>query len=221
VSSPEVNQYFPPQKAEVTGNPVRNIFSDRNIIRSEALEFFGLRPERKTVFIMGGSLGAKSINETIAGNIEAFKQNNLQIIWQTGKSYSYKAAEVEEENSGIWTNAFIDRIEYAYVAADVVVSRAGAMAIAELCVVGKPVIFVPYPFASEDHQMVNAINLLKKNAALVIKDNEVKSKLMGAILQLLNNSSLCLELRENISKLANTNADKKIAEEILKYLNKK
>ncbi|MEP6594977.1 MAG: undecaprenyldiphospho-muramoylpentapeptide beta-N-acetylglucosaminyltransferase [Ginsengibacter sp.] len=220
VASEETNQFFPPKKIVVTGNPVRNIFSKANIIRGEAVEFFGLRPELKTVFVMGGSLGAKSINEAVAVNIGAFKQNNLQLIWQTGKSYSHKAAGVEEENPTIWTNAFIDKIEYAYAAADVVVSRAGAMAIAELCIVGKPVIFVPYPFASEDHQMVNALALVKKNAALVVKDNEVKNTLMDAILQLLNNNTLCLELRENISMLANTDADKKIAEEIIKHVNK-
>jgi len=219
VASEELNQFFPPKKVVVTGNPVRNIFSESNIIRSEALEFFGLNAELKTVFILGGSLGAKSINEAVAASVEVFKQNNLQLIWQTGKSYSYKAAVVEEENSSIWTNAFIDKIEYAYAAADIVVSRAGAMTIAELCVVGKPVIFVPYPFASEDHQTVNAMALVKKNAALVIKDSEVKSKLMNTILQLLNNNTLSLEMRENISKLANTGADKKIAEEILKYIN--
>ena len=220
VADEELNQYFPPKKVVVTGNPVRNIFSEGNIIRSEAVEFFGLNPEFKTVFVMGGSLGAKSINEAIAANVETFKQNKVQLIWQTGKSYSYKAAGVEEENPLIWTNAFIDKIEFAYAASDVVVSRAGAMAIAELCVVSKPVIFIPYPFASEDHQMVNAMALVKKNAALVIKDSEVKTKLMDTILQLLNDHTLSLELRENICKLANTDADKKIAEEILTHIKK-
>ena len=109
-------------------------------------------------------------------------------------------------------------MEYAYAAADVVVSRAGAMAIAELCVTGKPVIFVPYPFASEDHQMANAMALVRKNAALVIKDSEVKTKLIDTILQLLKNDSLALELRTNISKMSNTQADEKIAEEILKHI---
>jgi UDP-N-acetylglucosamine--N-acetylmuramyl-(pentapeptide) pyrophosphoryl-undecaprenol N-acetylglucosamine transferase len=220
VASEETNQFFPPKKIVVTGNPVRKIFSESNIIRKEAIEFFGLRPELKTVFVVGGSLGAKSINETIAVNITGFKKNNLQLIWQTGKSYSYKAAGVEEEHPGVWTNAFIDKIEYAYAAADVVVSRAGAMAIAELCIVGKPVIFVPYPLASEDHQMVNAMTLVKKNAALVVKDSEVKSKLMDTILQLINNETLSVELKTNISKLANIDADKRIAEEILNDINK-
>ena len=169
---------------------------------------------------MGGSLGAKSINETIAENISVFKKNNLQLIWQTGKLYSYKAATVEEENSSVWTNAFINKMEYAYAAADVVVSRAGAIAIAELCIIAKPVIFIPYPYASEDHQMVNAIALAKKNAALVIKDSDVKTKLMEAILKLLNDNALSLELKENIGNLGNKHADKKIAEEVLNFINK-
>ncbi|MBA2562307.1 MAG: UDP-N-acetylglucosamine--N-acetylmuramyl-(pentapeptide) pyrophosphoryl-undecaprenol N-acetylglucosamine transferase, partial [Chitinophagaceae bacterium] len=122
------------------------------------------------------------------------------------------------EQQGVWTNAFITKVEYAYAAADIVVSRAGAMAIAELCVVGKPVIFVPYPLAAEDHQMANAMALVKKNAALVIKDSEVKSKLIETILQLLKNDSLALELRKNILKLSNTTANEKIAEEILKHI---
>jgi UDP-N-acetylglucosamine--N-acetylmuramyl-(pentapeptide) pyrophosphoryl-undecaprenol N-acetylglucosamine transferase len=218
VASDGMNQFFPPEKIIITGNPVRNIFLEANIVRSEALEFFGLKPELKTVVIIGGSLGAKSINETIAEHINVFKKNNLQLIWQTGKSFAEDAARVEEENPGVWTSAFINNMEYAYAAADIVVSRAGAMAIAELCVVGKPVIFVPYPFAAEDHQMANAMALVKKSAALVVKDSEVKTRLIDTILQLLKNESLALELRNNILKMSNTNASEKIAEEILKHI---
>lgn len=218
VASEGMNQFFPPEKIIITGNPIRNIFSEANIIRSEALEFFGLKPEPKTVVIIGGSLGAKSINETIAENINVFKQNNLQLIWQTGKAFAENAARVEEEKPGVWTNSFISKMEYAYAAADVVVSRAGGMAIAELSVAGKPVIFVPYPFAAENHQMANAMALEKKNAALVIKDSEIKTKLIDTILHLLKNDSLALELRRNISKLGNTHADERIAEEILKHI---
>ncbi|MEO6328640.1 MAG: undecaprenyldiphospho-muramoylpentapeptide beta-N-acetylglucosaminyltransferase [Ginsengibacter sp.] len=221
VASEGMNQFFSNKKIVLTGNPVRNIFSEANLVRSEALQFFGLKPELKTVFVMGGSLGAKSINEAIAANIKVFKQNNLQLIWQTGKLYAYKAATVEEENSSVWTNAFINKIEYAYAAADVVVSRAGAMAIAELCIVGKPVIFVPYPFAAENHQMANAMVLAKKDAAIVIKDSEVKARLMDAILKLLNDNSQSLELKQNIAKMGNQHADKKIAEVVLHFINNK
>jgi UDP-N-acetylglucosamine--N-acetylmuramyl-(pentapeptide) pyrophosphoryl-undecaprenol N-acetylglucosamine transferase len=202
----------------MTGNPVRNIFSDKVIPQQEANEFFGLKEGMKTVFVMGGSLGAQSINEAIESNINFFKEHNLQLIWQTGKSYAKDAARVEEERSNVWSNSFIDRMEYAYAAADLVVSRAGAMAIAELCVVGKPVIFVPYPYASEDHQSANAMELVNKKAALVVKDEEVKTKLFDTILNLVNDEAKMNELKNNIIELSNTNADEIIAAEILNHL---
>jgi len=219
VASYGMDKFFPPQKILMTGNPVRNIFSDNKISRKEALDFFGLKEEIKTVFVMGGSLGAKSINTVIENNLDFFKENNLQLIWQTGKGYAAAAAEAEEERTNIWTNAFINNIEYAYAAADIVVSRAGAMAISELCVVGKPVIFVPYPHASEDHQTANANALVTKHAAIMINDIEVSKKLMNAINILADNPIKANELEINISKFANTNADVLIATEILKTLN--
>jgi UDP-N-acetylglucosamine--N-acetylmuramyl-(pentapeptide) pyrophosphoryl-undecaprenol N-acetylglucosamine transferase len=203
----------------VTGNPVRNIFKDCNIIRSEAIEFFGLRPEKRTVFVMGGSLGAKSINEAIAANIQIFKKHNIQLIWQTGKPFAGDAAKFAAEESFIWTNAFIDKMEYAYTAADVVVSRAGAMAIAELAVVGKPVVFVPYPFAAEDHQTANARELVKADAALMVNNSDADTKLVSTIIALINNNEQMVDLKKNISRLGNNDADEKIAAEILKALN--
>lgn len=219
VASEEMNQYFPAKKIMVTGNPVRNIFKDCNIIRSEAIEFFGLRPDKKTVFIMGGSLGAKSINEAIAANIATFKKHNIQLIWQTGHSFAKEAAKFAAEESFIWTNAFIDKIEYAYTAADVVVSRAGAMAIAELAVVGKPVVFVPYPFAAEDHQTANARELVKADAALMVNNSDADTKLVSTIIALINNNEQMVDMKKNISRLGNNDADEKIAAEILKALN--
>ena len=212
-----MEKYFPAQKIIITGNPVRNIFSEK-ISKNEALEFFGLKKDFKTVFVMGGSLGAKSINETVEENIDFFKKNNLQLIWQTGKNYAANAAKVEEERMNIWTNAFIDQMENAYAAADVVIARAGAMTIAEICVVAKPVIFVPFPFAAEDHQTVNAMTLVNKKAALMVPDAKVKSELFPCLLHLINNEELMKELAENISKMGNTNADEIIAVEILKQI---
>lgn len=212
-----MEKYFPSEKIMVTGNPVRNIFS-RKISKNKALEFFGLRPEFKTVFVMGGSLGARSINETVEENIDFFKKNNLQLIWQTGKNYAANAAKVEEERMNIWTNSFIDKMENAYSAADVVVARSGAMTIAELCVVEKAAIFVPFPFAAEDHQTVNAMTLVNKKAALMVTDAKVKSELFPCLLHLINNEDLMNELSENISKMSITNADEIIAEEILKQI---
>ena len=220
VPSGGMEKYFPLQKIMVTGNPIRKIFS-KEIGREEALKFFGLKPELKTVFVMGGSLGAKSINETIEENIDVFKKNNLQLIWQTGKNFSAKAAKQEVERTNIWTNAFIDKMENAYAAADVVVARSGAMTVAEICVVGKPVIFVPYPFAAEDHQTVNAMVLVNKKAALIVPDKKVKNELFPCLLQLIKDESTMRELGNNVSKLKNINADEVIATEIIKEINNK
>lgn len=218
VASYGMDKFFPTEKILMTGNPVRNIFSDKKIPRKEAIEFFGFKEELKTILVVGGSLGAKSINTVIQNNLNFFTENNLQLIWQTGKGYDDVAARAEEERTNIWTNAFINNMEYAYAAADLVVSRAGAMAIAELCVVGKPVIFVPYPHAAEDHQTANANALVTNHAAIMINDNEVNEKLMDAIKWLINDPEKANELKENIAKLGNTNADEIIAEEILKTL---
>lgn len=214
VASEGMEKYFPADKIEVTGNPVRNIFKEK-ISKEKALSFFGLKTGLKTVFVMGGSLGAKSINETIEENVEIFKKNNLQLIWQTGKLYAAQAAQVEVEASTIWTNAFISQMENAYAAADIIVARAGAMTIAELQVTGKATIFVPYPFASEDHQSENAMALVKKHAAMMIKDNEVKTKLMDTILDLVKDEKKIHELEYNISKNGHTDADKIIANTII------
>lgn len=219
VASGGMEKYFPAKKIMITGNPVRAVFS-KKISKEEALSFFGLKPGMKTVFVMGGSLGARSINETIDENIDVFKKNNLQLIWQTGKNFAGHAAKAEEERTNIWTNAFINKMEYAYAAADIVVARAGAMTIAEMCVVKKAAVFVPYPYAAENHQVVNAGNLVERNAAFMVLDAEVKTKLIPVLLDLVKNEKLIEELENNISKMSNTNADETIALEILKTLNK-
>ncbi|MEO9020932.1 MAG: undecaprenyldiphospho-muramoylpentapeptide beta-N-acetylglucosaminyltransferase [Ginsengibacter sp.] len=219
VPSEEMEKYFPAEKIKITGNPVRNIFS-KKIPKGEALKFFGLKADQKTVFVMGGSLGARSINEVIEENIDVFKKNNLQLIWQTGKSYAAKAASEEVERMNIWTNAFIDRMENAYFASDVVVARSGAMTIAEMCVVGKPAIFVPYPFSAEDHQTANAMALVNKKAGLMVRDGEVKNRLIPELLHLINDEGLMKELENNVSLMSNTSADEVIANEILKQINK-
>ncbi len=219
VASEGMEKYFPADKILVTGNPVRDVFS-KKISKEEALNFFGLKAGIKTVFVMGGSLGAKSINEVMEANIDAFKKNNLQLIWQAGKNYADKAARAEEERSNIWTNAFINRMECAYAAADVVVARAGAMTIAEISVTGKATLFVPYPFAAEDHQTANALFLTKKNAALMVADADAKTKLIPELLELINNKKRIEELENNVSKLGNPQADTIITEAILQHINK-
>jgi UDP-N-acetylglucosamine--N-acetylmuramyl-(pentapeptide) pyrophosphoryl-undecaprenol N-acetylglucosamine transferase len=219
VATNGMEKYFPANKTIITGNPVRNIFSEK-ISKPEALVFFGLKPDVKTVFVMGGSLGAKSINETIDKNIDAFKKNNLQLIWQTGKSFAGQAAKAEEEKNNIWTNAFITRMEYAYAAADIIVARAGAMTIAELALVGKAAVFVPYPFASEDHQAENALALVRKEAAIMVRDADVQKHLIDTLLELVKDEKKIHELETNILKTANGHADETIANEILKTIKK-
>ncbi len=219
VASEGMGKYFPENKIVITGNPVRNIFLEK-ISKQEALKFFGLKPGLKTVLVIGGSLGARSINETIEKNIDVFKKNNLQLIWQTGKLFAGQAAKAEEEQNNIWTNAFIGKMEYAYAAADIVVSRAGAMSVAEIAVTGKATIFVPYPFAAEDHQAANALALVKKHAAIMVRDADVKLHLVDTVLKLIKDEKKIKEMEINISAMGNTNADATIANEILKTIDK-
>ena len=218
VATDGMEKFFPASKILVTGNPVRKTIVQSSISKNEALKFFGLGTEQKTVLIIGGSLGAKSINEAISKHLDELLNNGLQLIWQTGKPYSLKAKERAINIPNVWVGDFINQMEYAYSAADIVISRAGAMAIAELCVAEKPVLFVPYPFAAEDHQTVNAKNLVEKNAALMVRDNEAIDKLVPMIIDLSKNDIKQNELTQNIKKLAIKNADETIAEEIIKTI---
>lgn len=217
-ASDGMEKFFPAEKIIITGNPVRAGIVTNPVSREDAMKFFGLDLGKKTVLSTGGSLGAKSINEAIDANIDEFGKNDLQLIWQTGKLYADKAKQVVSGRKNIWTNDFITKMEYAFAAADMVISRSGAMSIAELCVVKKPVVFVPFPFAAEDHQTVNAQNLMDKNAGILIKDKEVKEKLVPTIIALAKDESKQNELKTNIGKLAVTNAAEVIAEEILKWI---
>jgi UDP-N-acetylglucosamine--N-acetylmuramyl-(pentapeptide) pyrophosphoryl-undecaprenol N-acetylglucosamine transferase len=209
-----MEKFFPKEKIIVTGNPVRAGIAHSTISNSEGKKFFSLDEGKKAVLVVGGSLGAKSINEAIDKHLDELLNAGLQLIWQTGKLYTPKA----KVGKGVWVNAFINQMEYAYAAADMVISRSGAMSVAELCVVKKPVLFVPYPYAAEDHQTVNAQQLVNKNAALMVKDSEALDKVVPAIIQLARNDIKQAELKKNIGLLAITNADKVIANEILKAL---
>ncbi|MBK8521766.1 MAG: undecaprenyldiphospho-muramoylpentapeptide beta-N-acetylglucosaminyltransferase [Chitinophagaceae bacterium] len=218
VASDGMEKFFPGNKIMIVGNPVRTSISQSTVTREEGIQFFGLDPAKRTVLSVGGSLGAKSINEALDTNLDMFEQNNLQLIWQTGKPYVEKAIHTTKGKPDIRTNDFITRMEFAYAAADLVISRSGAMAIAELCVMKKAVIFVPFPFAAEDHQTVNAQNLVNKNAGIMIKDSEALALLVPAIIALAKDEHKQEELKTNISKLAITNADEIIATEILKNI---
>ena len=215
VAGDGMDKFFSLKKILITGNPVRESISKCIISREEAIRFFNLDPNKKTILSVGGSLGSKTINETLAANVDEFDKNGLQLIWQTGKPYAEQAKQLAAEKTNVWVNDFIMQMEYAYAAADIVISRSGAMAITELCVQKKAVIFVPYPFAAEDHQTVNAQNLVSKNAGMMIKDNKALNALVPAVLALINDEIKMQELKFNISKLAIINADEIIANNIL------
>lgn len=222
VASDGMEKFFRKEKLQVTGNPVRPAIRNiKHVNREEAISFFGLNPGKKILLVVGGSLGARSINEAISNGIDKITGANLQLIWQTGKTNAEVWKKATKGKEDVWVNDFINQMELAYAAADLVVSRAGAMAIAELCVVGKPVIFVPYPYAAEDHQTVNAMNLVNKQAALMVKDADVKEKLVPAVIQLNEDAELQNTLNDNINKYAVYDADEKVAREIIESLNRK
>jgi UDP-N-acetylglucosamine--N-acetylmuramyl-(pentapeptide) pyrophosphoryl-undecaprenol N-acetylglucosamine transferase len=213
-----MEKFFPATRIVVTGNPVRTAISQSTITKREGLKFFSLDEIKKTVLVIGGSLGARSINLAIDKDLDELLHAGLQLIWQTGRPYAAKAKERSQGESSVWVDDFITQMELAYAAADMVVSRSGAMTVAELCVVKKPVLFVPYPYAAEDHQTVNAMRLVNKNAALIVQDKAVPDKLTPAIIELAKNENRQNELKKNIGALAVTNADRIIAEEILKSI---
>ncbi|RYY49769.1 MAG: undecaprenyldiphospho-muramoylpentapeptide beta-N-acetylglucosaminyltransferase [Chitinophagaceae bacterium] len=213
-----MEKFFPASKIMVSGNPVRQTITNANMSREEALLKFGLAIDKRTVLSVGGSLGAKSINEAIDRDLELFEQNGLQLIWQTGKLYKEKALNRASGKTCVYVNDFISNMEAAYAAADLVISRSGAMAIAELCVVKKPSVFVPYPFAAEDHQTVNAKTLVNRHAAKMITDADALQLLVPAVMELAKDEKKQEELRNNIAKLAVLDADMIIAKEILKII---
>lgn len=215
VASAGMEQFFPPEKIVITGNPVRKAIAKSTVTREEALKFFGLSESKKTILAVGGSLGAKSINEVMAQHVVDINQLGLQLIWQTGKNTAAAYIERGRPLECVWVNEFITDMDKAYAAADVVISRSGAMSVTELCVAGKPVIFVPYPFAAEDHQTVNAQRLVDKDAAMLIKDSDAQARLFGAITDLAFNEAKQEKFKKNISALAVKDADVRIAEEIV------
>lgn len=218
VATEGMERFFPKQKIKITGNPVRASITKSTITQKEGIAFFNLNQNKKTILSIGGSLGAKSINEAIAQHINLFDENNLQLIWQTGKPYAENGKSIAAGKNNIWANDFITQMEYAYAAADIVISRSGAIAIAELAVAKKPTVFVPFPFAAEDHQTANAQNLVNKNAGMLIKDNEAFNKLIPTLIELSKNENKQQELITNISKLGIANADEIIADEIVNYI---
>lgn len=214
-----MEKFFPVEKIMVTGNPVRSqIVNCHTISQNEALEYFDLEPRKTTLLVVGGSLGARSINEAVLAGVNDLLKANLQLIWQTGKTMAADAAQVAAEHKQVWANEFIREMEYAYAAADVIIARAGAMTVAEVCVAAKPTIFVPYPFAAEDHQTANAKQLVDKNAALMVSDAEAKDKVVKMAIKLAADKSKRLEMSQQLEKLAIIDADERVAKEVLKCI---
>jgi len=220
VANEGMEKFFPAEKIMVTGNPVRKTIVESTITRAEALQFFGLAEDKKTILAVGGSLGARSINEVMAKHVHELESLNLQLIWQTGKATANTYVERGRAYKNVWVNDFIQDMDKAYAAADVVVSRAGALTVAELCVTKKPVVFVPYPLAAEDHQTVNAKYLVDREAALMVKDNESQAKLFSAVTMLATNEELQEKFIRNIAAFSVTNADEIVAKEILSVIKK-
>lgn len=213
-----MDKFFPKEKIKYTGNPVRAVIQKINVTREAAYQFFGLNANKKTLFVFGGSLGANSINEALLSCVNNLATNDIQIIWQTGKSFAEKAKTATGHFENVKVFDFLREMEMAYTAADVIVSRAGALSIAELSLVGKPVIFVPYPHAAEDHQTHNAMALVKKGAAKMIKDGEVGEKLYEEVMNIFNDDDAQKSFSKNIKPFARKNADEVIAKEILEQI---
>lgn len=218
VATDGMGKFFPKEKILITGNPVRKQIIANTISRTEAASFFGLDPSGKTILAVGGSLGARSINEAIAAHIDAFAANGIQLIWQTGKTTAREYMAKGAGRDNICVSDFITDMEKAYAAADVVISRAGAMAVAEICVVAKPAIFVPFPLAAEDHQTSNAKSLVNKEAALMIHDSDARDVLVQTAIDLAKDESRQALLHQKIRMLGIKDADETVAKEILKTI---
>jgi UDP-N-acetylglucosamine--N-acetylmuramyl-(pentapeptide) pyrophosphoryl-undecaprenol N-acetylglucosamine transferase len=212
-----MEKFFPAEKIILTGNPVRKDIIETEGKKDEAASFFGMGNRKVTVFIVGGSQGAYSINTCIEKMLPFLNENNIQLLWQTGWNFHLRAerACIDAGYKDARAVDFIQRMDLAYALADVVISRAGAIAIAELAAVRKPVIFIPLPTAAEDHQMKNARRLEEKGAAMVINDKEAGEKLPGLLMKLLGDKAIMKNLENQIGKFAVTNADEKIADEII------
>lgn len=212
-----MDRFFPKNKILLTGNPVRKDLLDIDAKRSEAIEYFNLDTNKKTILIVGGSLGARTINNSVLSSLNELENDNVQVIWQTGKFYKQRVdQEIEGRNlPNLKVFDFLSRMDLAYAAADIVISRAGAGTISELCLVGKPSILVPSPNVSEDHQTKNAMALVDKNAAIMVRDIEAEEKLIPEAISLIEDQNKRKELAINSKALAKPDAADDIADQIL------
>jgi UDP-N-acetylglucosamine--N-acetylmuramyl-(pentapeptide) pyrophosphoryl-undecaprenol N-acetylglucosamine transferase len=215
-----MEKYFPAVKIIKTGNPVRQNFDNLEDIRKEAYSFFNITGNTPVILVLGGSLGAGSINRSISDNLQYVIDSGCQWIWQTGKYYfeDVNALVSVSSSKNIAVHGFINRMDFAFAAADVIISRAGAGTISELCLVGKPVILVPSPNVAEDHQTKNALALSERNAAMLVPDNEALRRVAKEAVALIADKEKRKTLSENIVKMADKNADIRIAEEVMKLI---
>ena len=212
VAYDNMSQFFPEQAIIQTGNPVRAAIARSKVTKEEGLSAFALDNKQQTLLIVGGSLGAKAINEAIAAGLKTLTDAGLQLIWQTGEPFYQEALKAAAPyGDQVKVHAFIKNTEGPYAAADIVISRAGALAIAELCIVAKPVIFVPYPFAAEDHQTSNAMSLVNKDAAWMVKNEHAAAQLVAKLLELVNETGTQAVMHNNLQRLAVDDADERIA----------
>lgn len=221
VAYENMERFFPKDRIILTGNPVRQELQNDTISREEAIRFFNLDPSKKTILVIGGSLGARTINNSIATGIEKIPQD-IQLIWQSGKGYDTQAKKVldEKKPENIKQMPFISRMDMAYKAADLVISRAGASSISELCLLGKPVILIPSPNVAEDHQTKNAQALSTKNAALMIRDCDAQNLLIDTALKTVQDETSLKNMSDNISKMAQRDSATRIADIIFELVTK-
>ncbi len=218
VAYPEMDRYFPADKLVLTGNPVRSNLELDQSKRAEAFRFFGLDEKKQTLLVIGGSLGARTINESVLKGIARIQAKDIQLIWQTGAFYYDELKEQVQENENIRIMAFLKEMHYGYAVADAVISRAGALSIAELMLTGKASILVPSPNVAEDHQTKNAMALVKQEAALLVKDAESREKLVDKAIDLLADKKKRKQLSESIHQMALKDASGRIAKEIIELI---
>jgi UDP-N-acetylglucosamine--N-acetylmuramyl-(pentapeptide) pyrophosphoryl-undecaprenol N-acetylglucosamine transferase len=216
VAYENLERFFPKEKMILTGNPVRQDLIDIESKRAEAIQFFNLDANKKTLLILGGSLGARRVNQLIEKELDNFLSQDVQVIWQCGKLYFEDYKKYNSDN--VQVLAFIDRMDLVYSAADIVISRAGASSVSELCIVGKPVVFIPSPNVAEDHQTKNAKSIVDKKGAIMLKESELDSQFSLVFEALLKDQGKQDQLSKNIKHLALPNATKQIADEIVKLI---
>lgn len=217
VAYDNLERFFPKEKIVFTGNPVRQDILEVNQHRQDAISAFGLNPDKKTLLVLGGSLGSRRINQLIAKELTWLLAQDVQIIWQCGKFYFEEYRHLGDKQD-VRVLSFIDRMDLVYAAADVVISRSGASSVSELCIVGKPVLFIPSPNVAEDHQAKNAQSIVDKDGALMLKEVQLDTQFQTVFGDLLSNTEKQQRLGENIKKLAKVNATKDIVEEVVKLI---